>query len=173
MNRADARLRRSHHAVPAVVIALSLMLGMLAVLPMGTTAQDDSPQSLEGPRWQLLEYRDDDGSLELVPPGIGATALMWFDVIKGAGACSTYESGYTLQKDVLLFNQDPVIDSRGCDPEGQRIDDAFYRGLTRTASWSGDGSILELRDSVGDVVLTFTEAQLPSDPTIAPIVLAA
>lgn len=157
----------------AAVVALCLSLGLLVVSATPIAAQNANAgqQRIEGPRWQLLEYRNADGDLQLVPPGIGATALLWYEVISGEGACSTYRTDYTLQRDTLIIDQ-PQVTPRGCDAEAKAIDEAFFRNLTETASWSSDGSVMELRDPVGDVLMTFTDAQLPNDPTIAPWQLA-
>jgi heat shock protein HslJ len=169
-----SHLPRLLQSVPfAFSMSLILSVGLLASLPGNVAAQDAQPgqPDIEGYSWQLLEYRDSDGSLELVPPGIGATANLWFEVIQGDGACSSFRSTYKLLKETLIIDP-PALTQRGCDAESQSIDDAFFRNLTEIAAWSRDGSILELRDPIGDVLMTFTEAQIPNDPTIAPWRLA-
>jgi heat shock protein HslJ len=117
-------------------------------------------------QWQLLEYRGADGSQQLVPPGIGITALPFAGTVKGDAACSSYEASYSLVRESFRVDT-PTIQARGCDPTAQAIDDAFYQGLADTRTWSTSGSILTLMDEVGDVVMTMTRAELPADPTLA------
>lgn len=150
-------------------IAARLLVTFVAVsaaLPAVAVAQDETDAARIERKWQLLEYRDANGDLQLVPPGIGVTALLFSEAIKGEAACSSYESRYTLAKE-SLFIEAPAIENRGCDAASQSIDDAFYQGLADTAKWSTVGSILTLRDVVDDAVMTLTRAQLPADPTIA------
>jgi heat shock protein HslJ len=155
-------LRRSR----SVVVALFVAILVASVLPGLAVAQDDSdPRNLER-EWQLLEYRDPSGELQLVPPGIGVTALPFRGKIKGQAACSDFEATYTLAEDTFLVDA-PAIQTRGCDEASQTIDEAFYQGLADTRKWSTRSSILTLRDEVDDVVMTLTRAKLPADPTIA------
>lgn len=148
----------------AGVVAVALVL--TATLPLSTLAQDETAAQRIERKWQLLEYRDVNGDLQLVPPGIGVTALLFAGAVAGEAACSSYESSYTLAKESLLVNA-PTIDPRGCDAASQAIDDAFYQGLADTRVWSTSGSILTLKDEIGEVVMTLTRAQLPLDPTLA------
>jgi heat shock protein HslJ len=160
--------RRSFHHLAARVAVLSLCLAALtpALAPAPALAQDETAARRIERKWQLLEYRDANRDLQLVPPGIGVTALLFSNSIAGQAACSTYESSYTLAKE-NLFVEAPAVESRGCDAASQAIDDAFYQGLADTRTWSTTGSILTLRDEVGEVVMTLTRAQLPADPTLA------
>ena len=153
------RVRRSVASVLAALVVVGTLPGLAA-------AQDiTDPRNLER-EWQLLEYRDADGQLQLVPPGIGVTALPFRGKVKGKAACSEFEATYTLAKDTFLVDA-PTVEARGCDAASQVIDDAFYRGLADTRKWSTRSSILTLRDEVDDVVLTLTRAKLPADPTLA------
>jgi len=129
-------------------------------------AQDDTAARRIERKWQLLEYRDANGDLQLVPPGIGVTALPFAGTIKGEGACSSFESTYTLAKE-SFFVDTPTIEARGCDEASQAIDDAFYQGLADTRLWSTSGSILTLRDEIDETVMTLTRAEIPADPTLA------
>ena len=149
-----------------IVAGLFVAIVVAGTLPGLATAQDASdPRDLER-EWQLLEYRDATGELQLVPPGIGVTALPFRGKIKGEAACSGFEASYTLAKDTFLIDS-PAVETRGCDEASQVIDEAFYQGLADTRKWSTRSSILTLRDEVDDVVMTLTRAKLPADPTIA------
>ena len=149
----------------AVAVA-TLAVVLVTSVPALTLAQDETAAQRIERKWQLLEYRDANGDLQLVPPGIGVTALLFAGAVAGEAACSSYESSYTLAKESLLIDM-PSIDARGCDAASQVIDDAFYQGLADTRVWSTSGSILTLEDEVGEVVMTLTRAQLPPDPTLA------
>jgi heat shock protein HslJ len=151
----------------AILSRATLALALLALcLPAAVAAQDDSNAGNLLWKWQLLEYRGADGNPQLVPPGIGITALPFAGTVKGEAACSSYEASYSLVRESFRVDT-PLIDSRGCDPTAQAIDDAFYQGLADTRTWSTSGSILTLMDEVGDVVMTMTRAELPADPTLA------
>jgi heat shock protein HslJ len=144
----------------------------LVLLPASTvSAQAEPPDTgaagIEGPAWQLVEYRDAEDQLVLVPPGITASAQLWAGRVGGESACSRFASTYTLQAERLVVAE-PQVNARACDPTAQGIDDIFYAGLTQAQSWSRDGSALELRDATGETLLVFTAARVPNDPTIAP-----
>jgi heat shock protein HslJ len=146
----------------AIAIAAALTLG----LSTATMAQNERDEGNLLWQWQLLEYRGADGGQQLVPPGIGITALPFAGTVKGDAACSSYEASYNLVRESFRVDT-PSIQARGCDPTAQAIDDAFYQGLADTRTWSTSGSILTLMDEVGDVVMTMTRAELPADPTLA------
>ena len=171
MSRPATPHRSIRPIAPRGRLALVMVVGLLAGMPGVAAAQGQGRAGIEGPIWQLLEYRDAEDTLDLVPPGIGSTINLWFDVISGEGACSSFRSSYTLQQETLIVDP-PEVTERGCDTEAAAIDADFFRNLTETAAWSANGSILELRDAVGDVLMTFTQAQIPVDPTIAPWGLA-
>jgi heat shock protein HslJ len=158
--------RPASRSIGATVLGLVLVL---TLLPSAAVAQaeDDAtdPRNFER-QWQLLEYRDTSGDLQLVPPGIGITLLPYRKRMKGEAACSSFQADYRLIED-SVFVDPPTIEPRGCDAAAQAIDEAFYQGLAETTKWSTRGSILTLRDEVDDVVMTLTRAELPADPTLA------
>ncbi|MFV2062806.1 MAG: META domain-containing protein, partial [Chloroflexota bacterium] len=173
MSRRSTLQRSPFSTLIGVGLSVILALGLLIGLPVATAAQDSSDElpRILGRNWQLLEYRDQNGGLEPVPPGIAVRFYLWAGTFDGKGACGSFLSDYTLQKETLIVDE-PSVAGRACDPAAQAIDDEFLRNVTDTAVWSVDGSVLELRDPVGDVVMTLTEALIPSDPTIAPWQLA-
>ncbi len=152
-------------------VLLLLVLALFVPPASGVSAQSEGPDTgaagLEGPAWQLVEYRDAKGDLVLVPPGITASAQLWAGRVGGESACSRFASTYTLQAERLVI-ADPQVNARACDPTAQAIDDVFYAGLTEAQAWSRDGSALELKDATGETLLVFTAARVPNDPTIAP-----
>jgi heat shock protein HslJ len=126
--------------------------------------------------WQLLEINDG-GQATLVPPGIGITALFYADTLSVQGACSTARGEYSRNEATIQIFP-PQIETRGCDPATQAVDDAFYDGLSRARTWEASGgcagtdpscrpSILKLLDEVGAPVMTLTGATLPADPGLS------
>jgi heat shock protein HslJ len=145
-------------------------VALLAVglIPTGAVAQGggQGPRAIEGPTWQLLEYRRD-GELVLVPPGIGVELYLWDDHVEGSGACSDFTSRYTVSRDTVVIDP-PEVAGRDCDPEAATIDEVFFPALVESAIWAVDGSQLTLSDAAGEELLAFTNARVPEDPTIAP-----
>jgi heat shock protein HslJ len=145
--------------------AASLLLLVTSSSLPAAAQGDTDPRSFER-EWQLLEYRDSSGELQVVPPGIGVTTLPFRGTMKGDAACSSFEATYTLAKESVFIDV-PTIAQRGCDEAAQAIDDAFYQGLADTRKWSTLSSVLTLRDEVDNIVMKLTRAELPADPTLA------
>ena len=152
----------------ALVAALTGALVAVSVLPIAALAQDRSqqPQDVEGPIWQLLKVRQD-GELELVPPGLGADVYLWAGEVRGTGACSPFVSTYTVGRDFLNIAP-PEVQPATCDPEAAALDEILLRAVSDVASWAVSGSQMTLSDEAGEELLTFTNARVPEDPTIAP-----
>jgi heat shock protein HslJ len=148
-------------------VATALLITLTVALPAVVTAQSRNVSEQElGVLWQLLEYRDSDGDMQPVPPGIGVTFLPFAGVIKGEAACSSYKTTFDLSGP-SIFIDPPEIARRDCDPSDQAVDDAFYSALDNAASLAIAGSILTVRDEVEKPLLTLTRASIPADPTIA------
>jgi heat shock protein HslJ len=154
----------------ALLLALVLGTTLLPGTAAGQGVPDPDAVGVEGPKWQLLEYRDGD-RLTLVPPGIGADLIFWADVLVGTSACGELSSSYRLAPGVLRIAP-PEVRARQCDAESQAIDEIFFRHLADTTDQSIDGSVMEFDDATGNALLTFTRAEVPDDPTIAPWRLA-
>jgi heat shock protein HslJ len=152
-------------AIAAVVILAALLPGASLAQP-GTVRPDDIEI-----RWQLLEYRDANGKLTAVPPGISVTFLPFGGVLQGNGACSTYETTYTQTANAINI-ETPQIDAVPCDSSAQAVDDAFYKALAGASGKSLEGDILRLYGVTDEPLLTLTAATIPFDPTIAPWELA-
>ena len=154
-------------------VAIAGALAALAVFPVGTMAQnqEQGPRDVEGPNWQLLEYRQD-GDLVLVPPGIGAELYLWADVARGQGACATFDSTYTVGRDLLQIAP-PEIAAGECDPEAAAIDEVFFPALADTDSWKVDGSQLTLSDAAGRGAAGVHERSRPRGPDDRPVAAGA
>ncbi len=152
-------------AIAAVVILAALLPGASLAQP-GTVRPDDIEN-----RWQLLEFRDANGKLTAVPPGISVTFLPYGGVLQGNGACSTYKAIYTQTANDINI-ETPQIDAVSCDSSAQAVDDAFYQALAGASGKSLEGDILRLYGVTDEPLLTLTAATIPFDPTIAPWELA-
>ena len=165
--------RRTLSRVLIAACAAALIAG--SALPLAAMAQEraqdpedraQEPQDVEGPIWQLLKYRQD-GELTLVPPGLGADLYLWANEVRGTGACNPFDSTYTVGRDRLTIFP-PEVQPATCDPEAAGLDEILLRLLTDVSSWAISGSQMTLSDAAGEEMLTFTNARVPEDPTIAP-----
>jgi heat shock protein HslJ len=162
--------RRTVSRALMAACAAALIAG--SALPLAATAQDraedraQEPQDVEGPIWQLLKYRED-GELTLVPPGLGADLYLWANEVRGTGACNPFDSTYTVGRDRLTIFP-PEVQPATCDPEAAGLDEILLRLLAEVSSWAIAGSQMTLADAAGEELLTFTNARVPEDPTIAP-----
>jgi heat shock protein HslJ len=147
---------------------LALLVSIGVALPAAVGAQEDTnfEQAVEQ-RWQLLTYRDADGSIQSAPAGVGATVQLFAGDAFGEAACSTYDGTYTFRPPESLFIDPPAIERFPCDPASEAFDEAFYQNLTDTVSARVSGSIMTLRDNVGEDLMTLTRAVIEKDPTVA------
>jgi heat shock protein HslJ len=155
---------------PSRTLAAAIAVALVAVsaLPIGSLAQDrgQRTQDVEGPTWQLIKYRED-GELTLVPPGLGADVYLWNGEVRGSGACSPFVSTYTVGPDRLEIFP-PEVQPATCDPEAAALDEILLRAVSDVSSWAVSGSQMTLSDAAGEELLSFTNARVPEDPTIAP-----
>lgn len=159
---------RRSRAVAGVLLALLIV----SVAPGGAALAQDDPirdQDVQGWEWQLLRYRvEAEGEPVPVPPGVGATLQLFSGSAFGRAACSTFETTYTRQQDLISFDlDDPEIERFECDAAGQAFDDAFYDALGQAASLEVTPSILTLNDVITEPLMTFTRARIDDDPTVA------
>ncbi len=172
MSRRHASNPLPRRLARAVVAALSIALVVGATLPGLASAQRDErdhSRDLEH-EWQLLTYRapgNSGNSLDPVPAGIGATLLPFGgEDAWGDGACSSYETKYSVQGTNLFIDpSEPTYVE--CDPASRDFDEVYYDLLWDTASFTLSGSILLLKDSIGDRLMAFTRAKIDEDPTAA------
>ena len=102
-----------------------------------------------------------------MPPGLGADLYLWANEVRGTGACNPFDSTYTVGRDRLTIFP-PEVQPATCDPEAAGLDEILLKLLTDVSSWTISGSQMTLSDAAGEEMLTFTNARVPEDPTIAP-----
>ena len=146
---------------------LLLIVLVTAAWSAPASAQDGrgSGQDIER-RWQLLSYRNLEDKTETAPAGVAATLDMFSNDARGEVACSSYGTSYQAAADTLSFTE-PAIDRFDCDPASEAFDEAFYRNLANTTSFTVSDSIMTLRDVVNKPLMTLTRAVIDNDPTVA------
>ena len=135
----------------------------------GTAAAQQGVQDIDlEHEWQLLTYRSDSGpKLDSVPAGIGATLLLFGgEDAWGDAACSSYQTSYDVEAQ-NLFIDPPQIDYVDCDPASREFDSVFYDLLDKVASYNLTGSVLVVKDDLGDPLMVLTRATIDDDPTVA------
>ena len=162
--------RLDHHPLTRVVgTMLALLVSLSVAAPSAVGAQDGaiSDQAVEQ-RWQLLTYRDPDGTTQPAPAGVGATLQLFAGSAFGEAACSTYESSYSREAQ-NIFIDPPSVEPFDCDPASEAFDEAFYQNLANATSvgLSESGSIMTLRNNIDEPLMTFTRAVIDDDPTVA------
>jgi heat shock protein HslJ len=160
----------------SLVAAIAIGASFVTAAPASAQGDEFDPRRIEWP-WQLLELHES-GQATLVPPGIGITASLYRGVLTVEGACSTARGEYSLNEGSIAISP-PEIETRGCDPAIQAVDDAFFAALQRVRTWRAGGgcegttdatcqpATLSLLDEVGEPVMTMTGATLPADPGLS------
>jgi heat shock protein HslJ len=147
---------------------LALLVSIGVTLPTSVAAQRATdPAEAVAQRWQLLTYRDADGTIQSAPAGVGAIVQLFEGSAFGQAACSTYDGTYNFLPPESLFIDPPIIERVACDPAGEAFDEAFYQNLADTASVKVSDSIMTLRTNDGKDLMTLTRAVIEQDPTVA------
>lgn len=152
----------------ALTFALGLALVVTALMPAVATAQNGRRDRLDQ-EWQLLTDRDA-GRLKPVLAGVDARLILFAgQSVLGYAACSEFATSYDSPGGGSLFIDRPDPAFVECDQASRDFDARFYQHLADTASYSLDGSILRLYDSVDlkTPLMVFTNAKIDDDPTVA------
>ena len=161
------RLRRAARGALLACLAAAILAegpASAAVKPATVTP------GIEGPPWQLTEYRVGDG-LSPVLPGLRAEAFFWAGTVSGFAGCADFSTPYKLvEADVKVT--EPQVSSEDCDADTKTVQDAFLADLAQAHGWQVDGAELSLTGDGGDPLLRFTAAAVPAEVTIAPWTLA-
>ncbi len=111
---------------------------------------------LENTTWNLTAYFD--GASLQQPPANAEVALTFADgAAGGKSACNRYRSAVTIGDATLTFGT-AVGTKMACPPPVMEIEQAYLRALEMVATWRVADGALELRDSGGQTILTFTRA---------------
>lgn len=140
------------------ILTLALLILVLAACG-GTTPA--APASLAGTSWVLQ-------TLNGQPLVAGTTITLDFTggEIGGTAGCNQYGGSYTVEGDQLTFGMLFMTEMYCMDPEGVMAQESAYlETLATVARYRMAGERLELLDSDGQVVLSFTPA--PPPPVVA------
>ena len=168
MSRRHTSTPRASSLRHALAVALGLALVVTALMPAFASAQNGRSDRLDQ-EWQLLTYRDD-GRLEPVLAGVDARLILFAgQSVLGYAACSEFATNYDSPGGGSLFFEPPDPAFVDCDQASRDFDERFYQHLADTASYSLDGSILRLYDSVDlkTPLMVLTNAKIDDDPTVA------
>lgn len=136
---------------------LILIIGTIVSLGLSACLEDVS--SLDGSNWDLETYQDEAGEMVGVLPGSITTALFQANYVSGIAGCNRFNADYEVDGNDLSFG--PVATTRKLcsDPPGiMQQESSFLSALSAVASFDLEGNSLEMSDSQGDVLLTFTRA---------------
>ena len=111
---------------------------------------------LENTSWNLTAYFD--GAALQQPPADAEVTLTFADgAAGGKSGCNRYRSAVTIGDDTLTFG--PAMGTKmACPPPAMEVEQAYLRALEVVATWRIADSALELRDSGGQTILTFSRA---------------
>ena len=111
---------------------------------------------LENTNWTLVSYFD--GTAIQQPPADAEVTLAFADgAAGGKSGCNRYRSAATIGDATLTFG--PAMGTKmACPPPVMEVEQAYLRALEMVATWRIANSMLELQDSGGRTILTFTHA---------------
>lgn len=135
------------------IVAALLAAALVTDLPASAMAQE-LPSGLEATTWKLTGYPEGE-DVAAVPFGISATLRLDDGRASGSGGCNTFSGSYRLDGPGLALDDGLATTLKICGGDVQAVEDAYLAALPEVRSWFlGDGA-LELRDAVGDTLLTF------------------
>ena len=111
---------------------------------------------LENTSWNLTAYFD--GAALQQPPADAEVTLTFADgATGGKSGCNRYRSAVAIGDATLTFG--PAMGTKmACPPPAMEVEQAYLRALEVVATWRIADSALELRDSGGQTILTFSRA---------------
>ncbi len=111
---------------------------------------------LENTTWNLTAYFD--GAALQQPPADAEVTLTFADgATGGKSGCNRYRSAATIGDATLTFG--PAMGTKmACPPPVMEVEQAYLRALEMVATWRITDATLELQDSGGQTILTFTRA---------------
>jgi heat shock protein HslJ len=163
-------LRRLPRLLLVGALGASLLAGSPAAAQRSSPAPDPQGAGLEGPRWQLTEYRTGDGLVPVLP-GVRTDLTFWAGFARGNTGCAPFTVAYVLDG-AAVTPERASAPAEDCDPETREVHDALLANLADVASWQADGAELVLLDGAGDERLRFTSASVPVELDISPWRLA-
>jgi heat shock protein HslJ len=138
----------------------------ITVNPVAPTATPMPPvnpippvNSLAGTRWNVVNYNNGGAIVTLVP---GTSITMNFGVdgqVTGNSGCNSFSAGYTVNGSALSITQPGGTQQFCAEPAGVMEQEAgFLIALPTAASFSINGSQLEVQNGAGQIVVVATQA---------------
>ena len=138
----------------------------ITVNPVAPTATPMPPvnplppvDSLAGTRWNVVNFNNGAAIVTLVP---GTSITMDFGVdgqVTGNSGCNSFSAGYTVNGSALSITQPSSTQQFCAEPEGVMDQEAsFLMALPTAASFSMNGSQLEVQNGAGQIVVVATRA---------------
>jgi heat shock protein HslJ len=116
--------------------------------------------TLTGATWHLTAYNNGKGAVTSVEAGSDPTAVFGQDAsITGNASCNTYQGRYLATARIIKIGPLATTMLACASPALSAQESAYLAALARAATWSVDGTRLELRDANGSL-----QAQYVSRP---------
>ncbi|MBK1724278.1 META domain-containing protein [Thiocystis violacea] len=159
-----------HTPIVFAVSLMSLATALPAAEPEIPIAASPAPEAapapnvqLEGPTWQLVQYRASGGLVDVVAQARPARFKFAEGALSGGTGCNRLTGSYTLDGSILTLGTGLALTRMGCPLPVMEQEKAVIQALRKVATASRDGEALELRDAQGEVLLRF------SLPTTTPL----
>lgn len=108
-----------------------------------------TPTALTGTTWTATTINNGKGGAESVVADSTVTAVFGDDkTVSGNGGCNTYNGPYTLEGSTLTFGA-LAATKKDCELSLTTQESAYLAALSRVATYSIRGEVLELRDNKG------------------------
>jgi len=114
---------------------------------------------LAGTTWQLTGYNNGQGGVVSVNPNTQVTAVFGEDgTLSGNAGCNSYSTSYTIEGSTLSINSAIASTMMACAEDVMQQETAFLAALPNATTFNVQGDSLELRDSNGALIASFTAA---------------
>jgi len=139
----------------ALVGALATSLALLVAVALAGLVPDASAAAtaLKGKVWTATYVR----GIGEVPPSASFTSTAEFGsrTVRGRGAVNSYRARYIARGDGTMRIFDPVSTLTAGTPEADAQESAFFKALSRSATFRISGDVLKLRGRHGGLVIAF------------------
>jgi heat shock protein HslJ len=109
---------------------------------------------LDNTTWKLISYAVG-AALRRLPTGAEVTLAFQDGAAGGRSACNRYHSTVAINDATLTFGA-MVSTKMACPSPLMEIEATYLQALLSVTTWQVNDGALELRDSAGQTILTFT-----------------
>ena len=139
---------------------LSVIVAIFVVVSASACGEgDETADSLNGSTWEMTAVWD--GSAPVAAAPIYIVTITFDDgSASGYEGCNTYDFDYTVDGDVVTF-ENLAITGRACEPtDVERQGDIFIAALQEAKTFAVSRTDLELRDAGGEMLVRFRAAEI-------------